>query len=105
MVEGQDQTERNNMKPLDKFLPQIHDITKRYGAHNIRLFGSMARGTATASSDIDLLIDLAPGRDLFDLIGIKQEIEAVTGFKVDVVTEKSLSKHLRSIILKEAKPL
>lgn len=93
------------MKALDKFLPQIHDITNRYGAYNVRLFGSMARGTATASSDLDLLIDLAPGRDLLDLIGIKQEIEAVTGFKVDVVTENSLSKHLRPIILNEAKPL
>ena len=93
------------MRPIDKFLPQIHDIASRYGAYNIRLFGSMARGTATASSDLDLLIDLAPNRDLFDLIGIKQEIEDVTGFKVDVVTEKSLSKHLRKIILKDAKPL
>jgi hypothetical protein len=93
------------MRSIDKFLPQIRAITSRYGAYNVRLFGSMARGTATASSDLDLLIDLAPNRDLFDLIGIKQEIEAVTGFKVDVVTEKSLSKHLRKIILKEAKPL
>lgn len=72
---------------------------------NIRLFGSMARGTATASSDLALLVDLAPNRDLFDLIGIKQKIETVTGFKVDVVTEKSLSKHLRESILKDAKPL
>lgn len=93
------------MKPLDKFRPQIHEITSRYGAYNIRLFGSISRGTDTASSDLDLLIDLAPDRDLFDLIGIKQEIEAVTGFKVDIVTEKSLSKHLRTTILKEAKPL
>lgn len=93
------------MKPFDEFLPQIHTITNRHGAFNVRLFGSMAKGNATASSDIDLLIDLAPGRDLFDLIGIKQELEAVTGLKVDVVTEKSLSKHLRKKILREAKPL
>jgi len=93
------------MKPLDKFRSQIHDITSRYGAYNIRLFGSISRGAATASSDLDLLIDLAPDRDLLDLIGIKQEIEAVTGFKVDIVTEKGLSKHLRATILKEAKPL
>lgn len=93
------------MNPIEKFIPQIHDITRRYGAYNVRLFGSRSRGTATASSDLDLLIDLAPNRDLFDLIGIKQEIEAVTGCKVDVVTEKGLSKHLRSKILKEAQPL
>ena len=96
---------KNNMKPFDKFLPQIQNITNRHGAFNVRLFGSMARGNATDSSDLDLLIDLAPGRDLFDLISIKQELEAVTGFKVDGVTENSLSKHLRKIILEEAKPL
>lgn len=75
---------KHNMKPFDKFLPQIHNITNRLGAFNVRLFGSMARGNATASSDLDLLIDLAPGRDLLDLISIKQELEAVTGFKVPV---------------------
>ena len=93
------------MDPIEKFLPQIYDITRRYGAFNVRSFGSRARGTATASSDLDLLIDVPPNRDLFDLIGIKQEIEEVMGCKVDVVTEKGLSKHLRNKILKEAKPL
>jgi uncharacterized protein len=96
---------KNNMKPFDKFLPQIHNITNRHRAFNVRLFGPMARGNATASCDLDLLIDPAPGRDLFNLISIKQELEAVTGFKVDVVAENSLSKHLRKIILEEAKSL
>lgn len=72
---------------------------------NVRLFGSWAKGTATASSDLDLLIDLAPGRDLFDLIGMKQELEAVMGLKVDVVTKNSLSKHLQEKILHEARSL
>jgi predicted nucleotidyltransferase len=93
------------MKTIDKFSRQIQDITSKNGALNVRLFGSMAKGTATSSSDLDLLVDLAPGRDLFDIIGIKQEIEAVTGLRVDVVTEKSLSKHLREKILHEAKTL
>lgn len=93
------------MGAIDKFLPQIKNITSRNGASNVRLFGSMARGTATTSSDLDLLIDLAPGRDLLDLIAMKQEIEAVTGFKVDIVTENSLSRHLRKNILNDAKPI
>jgi predicted nucleotidyltransferase len=93
------------MKTIDKFSRQIQDITSKNGALNVRLFGSMAKGTATSSSDLDLLVDLAPGRDLLDIIGIKQEIEAVTGLRVDVVTEKSLSKHLREKILHEAKTL
>jgi predicted nucleotidyltransferase len=93
------------MRTIDDFLQQIQEITHRNGALNVRLFGSWAKGTATASSDLDLLIDLAPGRDLFDLIGMKQELEAVIGLKVDVVTKNSLSKHLQEKILHEARLL
>lgn len=93
------------MKTIDDFIPQIQEITHRNGALNVRLFGSWAKGTATASSDLDLLIDLAPGRDLLDLIGMKQELEAVMGLKVDVVTKNSLSKHLQEKILHEARSL
>ncbi len=93
------------MTSLDAIIPLIRDITKKNGALNVRVFGSMARGTATSLSDLDLLIDLTPGMDLFDLIGLKQELEKKTGLKVDVITEKSLSRHLRQRILDEAKPL
>lgn len=93
------------MSALDKFTQKILEITDRNGALNVRLFGSRVKGTATSASDLDLLVDLAPGRDLFDLIGMKQEIEVLTGMKVDVVTERSLSKHLREKILGEARPL
>ena len=93
------------MTTIDHFLPQIQEIMHRNGALNVRVFGSWAKGTATASSDLDLLVDLALGRDLFDLIGMKQELEAATGFKVDVVTRNSLSKYLRGKILHEARLL
>ena len=93
------------MITIDGFIPQIQDITRKNGAVNVRLFGSMAKGNATPSSDLDLLVDLAPGKDLLDIIGIKLELEAIIGIRVDVVTEKGLSKHLREKILREAKPL
>jgi uncharacterized protein len=93
------------MITIDRFIPQIQEITRKNGAVNVRLFGSMAKGNATPSSDLDLLVDLAPGKDLLDIIGIKLELEAILGIRVDVVTEKSLSKHLRVKILREAKPL
>ncbi len=93
------------MTSLEAIIPLIRDITKKNGALNVRVFGSMAGGTATSSSDLDLLIDLTPGMDLFDLIGLKQELEMKTGLKVDVITEKSLSRHLRQRILDEAQPL
>lgn len=57
------------MKTIDTFSRQLQEITCKNGALNVHLFGSMAKGTATPASDLDLLVDLAPGWDLFDLIG------------------------------------
>ncbi|MBE0582240.1 MAG: nucleotidyltransferase domain-containing protein [Desulfofustis sp.] len=84
---------------------EIKEIARRHGASHLRLFGSRAKGVATSDSDLDLLVDLAPGRDLFDLIEMKQELEAATGLSVDLVTEKSLSKYLRARIIEEARPI
>ncbi len=81
---------------------EIVGIAARHGAHNVRVFGSRARGTATPESDLDLLVDIASGRDLFDLIDLKHEIEATTGRRVDVLTEKALSPYLRDDVLREA---
>ncbi|MCB2218454.1 MAG: nucleotidyltransferase domain-containing protein [Desulfobulbaceae bacterium] len=55
----------------------------------MRLFGSRAKGIAAPDSDLDLLVDLASGRDLFDLLEMKPELEAATGLRVDPVTEKN----------------
>jgi predicted nucleotidyltransferase len=62
-------------------------------------------GDETASSDPDLLVDLEPGRDLLDLIGLKQELEPYLGISVDVLTEQGMSPYLRSRIFEEARPL
>lgn len=83
----------------------VKEVARRHGASRVRLFGSRAKGVATPDSDLDLLVDLAPGRDLFDLIEMKQELEATTGLRVDLVTEKSLSTYLRARIIEEARPI
>ena len=80
----------------------IREIAEEHGATRIRIFGSLARGTARPESDLDLLVDLQPGRDLLDLIAIKQDLEERLGRRVDVVTERSLSPYLRDQVLKEA---
>lgn len=80
----------------------ILDIARRRGAKNIRLFGSVARGDDTESSDIDLLVSMDANRSLYDLIGLQQEIQALLKRKVDVLTDKSINKHLQSHILQEA---
>jgi uncharacterized protein len=74
----------------------------KYGAYNVRVFGSVARREADEKSDIDLLVDMEPGRSLLDLAGLLIELEDLLGCNVDVVTEKGLRERIRERILKEA---
>jgi hypothetical protein len=83
----------------------ITRIAAKHGAKNIRIFGSVARGEVSETSDVDFLIDLEPGRTLFDLVGFLQDLEELLGKKVDVVTEDSIYWLLKRRIVKEAVPL
>ena len=81
---------------------EILRIAAKYGASNVRIFGSVARGEADEQSDIDLLVDLEPKRSLLDLAGLLVDLEELLGCKVDVVPEDSLRKHIKDRVLKEA---
>ncbi len=83
----------------------IRRIARTHGVVRLRVFGSQASGKAAKSSDLDLLVDLKPERDLIDLIGFKLDLEEVLGCEVDVVTEGGLSPYLRNRVLREARPL
>jgi predicted nucleotidyltransferase len=84
---------------------EILAVAARHGARSIRLFGSLARGEARPDSDVDLLVELEPGRSLLDLIAIKQDLEDILDRSVDVLTERSLSPYLRDRVLEDAVPL
>jgi uncharacterized protein len=84
---------------------EIRRLAQRHGVRHLRVFGSQATGRAGPLSDLDLLAEFEPGRDLLDLIGFKQEVEAFLGCRVDVVTEGALSPYLRERVLREAVPL
>ncbi len=84
---------------------EILRVARAHGAKRVRVFGSVVRGEARPESDIDLLVDLEPGRNLLDLVAIKQELEDLLGREVDVLTEAAVSPYLREQILREAVPL
>jgi predicted nucleotidyltransferase len=83
----------------------IRLATQQYGATNVRIFGSFARGTQRKSSDIDLLVVMEEGRTLLDIIALEQSLAKQLGRRIDILTERSLSPHLRDRILSEARPL
>ncbi len=80
-------------------------IAAKYGAGNVRVFGSSARGSETGSSDVDILVELDEGRSLLDQVGLQQELQELLGRKVDVVVEGGISPYLEERILAEAVPL
>jgi len=80
-------------------------VASQHGASNVRLFGSVVRDEASPDSDVDLLVEMAPDRSLLDRVALKQDLEALLGHDVDVLTDRSLHWLLRRRILKEAKPL
>jgi predicted nucleotidyltransferase len=84
---------------------EILRLCAAYGARNPRVFGSVARGDADARSDFDFLVEMEPGRSLFDLGGLQYELERLLGRPVDVVTERGLKARIRDRVLREAVPL
>ncbi|MBW4634153.1 MAG: nucleotidyltransferase family protein [Iphinoe sp. HA4291-MV1] len=77
----------------------------KHGAYNVRIFGSVARREADADSDVDFLVEMEPGRSLFDLGGLLMELQELLDRDVDVVTEKGLRQRIRERVLREAVPL
>jgi predicted nucleotidyltransferase len=84
---------------------EILRIMGAHGARNPRIFGSVARGQDQPSSDIDVLVEMEPGRTLLDLVGLEQDLGATLGRHVDVVTDGGISPYLRDRIVAEAVPL
>ena len=84
---------------------QIFSLAASYGARNIRVFGSVARGEGTAGSDIDFLVDLDPDHTLMDLGGLLMDLQSMLNAPVDVATEDLLRPKVRQQALLDAVPL
>ena len=81
---------------------EILQIAEKHGARTVRIFGSVARGEADAASDLDLLVEMEPGRNLLDLGGLLMDLQDLLGCRVDIVTEKGLRERIRDRVLREA---
>ena len=84
---------------------EILDLAEKYGAYNIRIFGSVARGDDDEKSDIDFLVDFKEGVSLLDWGGLLMDLKDLLGHNVDVATEKVLKQRIKDRILREAQPL
>ena len=93
------------LESIRRYRREILDAAARHGARNVRVFGSVARGDDDEGSDVDVLIDVEPGRTLLDVIAFEQELQQLLGRKVEVLTDGGLSPYLQQRILAEAASL
>lgn len=84
---------------------EIKQIVSRHGGRSVALFGSVARGDEQSGSDIDFLVELAPGTRPFEILVIGAELEEVLGVAVDVGTPESLRPRVRDEVMGQAVPL
>jgi predicted nucleotidyltransferase len=107
--EDTEETQGLSAMEIDQLLrekrEEILEIAAKHGARNVRIFGSVARGDAGESSDIDLLVDMESGRSLLDRSELIADLQDLLGRKVDIVTEQGIYWLLKRRILKEAHPL
>jgi predicted nucleotidyltransferase len=90
---------------LKRHRAEVLRLADEYGATDIRVFGSVARGEADESSDIDLLVRMEPGRSVFDIGGLLMDLEALLGRRVDIVTERGLRPRIRAQVVRDAVPI
>jgi len=96
------------MKPsvaLDLKRAAVREAASRFRTANPRIFGSVLHGADRDGSDLDLLVDALPGATLFDLGGLQDELEALLGVQVDVLTPADLPVKFRQQVLMEAQPV
>ena len=77
---------------------EILRIAAARGAHNVRVFGSVARGDARSDSDIDLLVEMEPDRNVLDLSELILDLEAALQRRVDVIEHRRMSPQIERIV-------
>ncbi|MEI7615957.1 MAG: type II toxin-antitoxin system prevent-host-death family antitoxin [Actinomycetota bacterium] len=90
---------------LKDIFKKIVETLKKYNPVAVRVFGSFARGDFNNQSDIDLVVKFSDRKSLLDLVKIEFELQEKTGFRIDLLTENSLTPYFLKIINKDLKTL
>lgn len=77
---------------IEEMRDEILEIAKDNGLRNVRVFGSIARREDTVKSDIDLLVTPSPKSSLLDIAAFLEGVREMTGFDVDVVSDRAVAK-------------
>ncbi|WP_440948013.1 nucleotidyltransferase family protein [Methanosarcina sp. T3] len=85
-------------KILRQHLPEL---SKEYNISYLGIFGSYVRGEQKEDSDLDVLVEFSKTPDLFEFIGLKQDLSDMLGVKVDLVMKNALKPRIGEIILEE----
>jgi uncharacterized protein len=96
------------MKPsqaLQAHRAAIRRVVASHHACNARVFGSVAQGLDTESSDLDIIVDTTPETTLMDVAAIQVELQSLLGVAVDVLTPRALPESFRNRVLEEAQPV
>lgn len=87
-----------NLTQIRERRTEIERVAGSYGARNLRVFGSVARGESNSDSDLDLLVKFESGRSLLDQAGLQLDLADLLGCKVDVVSEGALTPNHRILL-------
>ena len=82
-------------------IERLVEVCRNHGTRRVALFGSFARGEADPKSDIDLIVDFLRPTGFLALVKLERELSEALGRKVDLLTERAISPHLRERILEE----
>ncbi|WP_041778006.1 nucleotidyltransferase domain-containing protein [Beijerinckia indica] len=96
------------MKPslaLQAHRAAIRSVVAAHRGRNARVFGSVASGSDTDESDLDILIDATPDMTMFDIGAIRHELRQLLGVPVDVLTPNALPEKFRASVLADATPV
>ena len=90
------------MQDLERYTQMIVPVLKRYAIKQAAIFGSLAKGTMTNESDIDLLIEPNLGFTLFTMLQLEEEITSLTNHKTDIVEYKALKASIKNEVMQTA---